>query len=98
VALEFCDFRRAFWQLGKDHREVLMLVGVSGLSYEEAAKVCNCAVGTIESRVSRARQELTTMLSEALKISRADSPVRRPVRWIGSLESSRPLLSRCRTR
>jgi RNA polymerase sigma-70 factor, ECF subfamily len=74
VALEFCDFRRAFWQLGKDHREVLMLVGVSGLSYEEAAKVCNCAVGTIKSRVSRARQELTTVLSgDTLKVSRADS-------------------------
>src|SRR5262252_1052062 len=74
-ALEFCDFRRAFWQLGEDHREVLMLVGASGLSYEEAAKVCNCAVGTIKSRVSRARQELTKLLSEdTLKISRGQSP------------------------
>src|SRR5215813_7046048 len=73
-ALEFCDFRRAFWQLGEDHREVLMLVGASGLSYEEAAKVCNCAVGTIKSRVSRARQELTKLLSEdALEISRSQS-------------------------
>jgi RNA polymerase sigma-70 factor (ECF subfamily) len=74
-ALEFCDFRRAFWQLGEDHREVLMLVGASGLSYDEAAKVCNCAVGTIKSRVSRARQELTKLLSDdALEISRGQSP------------------------
>lgn len=74
AALEFCDFRRAFWQLGEDHREVLMLVGASGLSYEEAAKICNCAVGTIKSRVSRARQELTKMLSEdMLEIGRAES-------------------------
>ncbi len=75
AALEFCDFRRAFWQLGEDHREVLMLVGASGLSYEEAAKVCNCAVGTIKSRVSRARQELTKLLSDdTLAISRGEAP------------------------
>jgi RNA polymerase sigma-70 factor (ECF subfamily) len=76
AALEFCDFRRAFWQLGDDHREVLILVGASGLSYEEAAEVCNCAVGTIKSRVSRARSELMRLLSEdRLKISRVESAV-----------------------
>jgi len=75
AALEFADFRRAFWQLGEDHREVLMLVGASGLSYEEAAKVCNCAVGTIKSRVSRARQELTKLLSDdTLATSRGEAP------------------------
>ena len=73
-ALEFCDFRRAFWQLSEDHREVLMLVGASGLSYEEAAEICKCAVGTIKSRVSRARQELTKLLSDdRLEISRVES-------------------------
>jgi DNA-directed RNA polymerase specialized sigma24 family protein len=35
-----------------------MLVGVSGLSYEDASNVCGCKVGTIKSRVSRARQDL----------------------------------------
>jgi RNA polymerase sigma-70 factor, ECF subfamily len=75
AALEFCDFRRAFWQLGEDHREVLMLVGASGLSYEEAAEICGCAIGTIKSRVSRARQELTKLLSEdTLMVSRSASP------------------------
>jgi RNA polymerase sigma-70 factor (ECF subfamily) len=72
VALKFCDFRRAFWQLGDDQREVLMLVGASGLSYEDAAKVCNCAVGTVKSRVSRAREELTRLLSEDTLIRRAE--------------------------
>jgi RNA polymerase sigma-70 factor (ECF subfamily) len=87
-ALEFCDFRRAFWQLGEDHREVLMLVGASGLSYEEAAKICNCAVGTIKSRVSRARQELTTLLSgDTLQISRSESP---PVAETGAAETLKP--------
>ena len=74
AALEFCDFRRAFWQLSDDHREVLILVGASGLSYEEAAAVCDCAIGTIKSRVSRARNELTQLLSgDGLKIARTDS-------------------------
>lgn len=72
--LEFCDFRRAFWQLGDDHREVLILVGASGLSYEEAAEVCGCAIGTIKSRVSRARAELLHLLSDDnLKSIRTDS-------------------------
>jgi RNA polymerase sigma-70 factor (ECF subfamily) len=74
AALEFGDFRRAFWQLGEDHREVLMLVGASGLSYEEAAKICDCPVGTIKSRVSRARHELTRLLSDdTLEISRSEA-------------------------
>ncbi len=72
--LEFCDFRRAFWQLGDDHREVLILVGASGLSYEEAAEVCGCAIGTIKSRVSRARAELMHLLSDDnLKSIRTES-------------------------
>jgi RNA polymerase sigma-70 factor (ECF subfamily) len=58
-----CEFRRAFWQLSTEHREVLMLVGAGGLGYEEAAQVCDCAVGTIKSRVSRARQTLKDALS-----------------------------------
>ena len=72
AALEFCDFRRAFAQLGDSHREVLMLVGASGLSYEEAANVCDCAVGTIKSRVSRAREELTRLLSDDTLVKRTE--------------------------
>ena len=72
AALELCDFRRAFWQLGDSHREVLMLVGTSGLSYEEAAKVCDCAVGTVKSRVSRAREELTRLLSDNTLVRRTE--------------------------
>src|SRR5260221_6309160 len=62
--LEFGDFRRAFWQLGADQREVLILIGASGLSYEEAARICKCPTGTIKSRVSRARRELLRTLSD----------------------------------
>ena len=56
------DFKAAFAQLASDHREVLMLVGASGCSYEEAAQICGCAVGTIKSRVNRARRRLSALL------------------------------------
>jgi RNA polymerase sigma-70 factor, ECF subfamily len=72
--LEFADFRRAFWQLGQSQREVLIMVGASGLSYEEAAAICQCAVGTIKSRVSRARRELLKILQEGnLTLKRGDN-------------------------
>lgn len=56
------DFKVAFAQLAPDHREVLTLVGASGCSYEEAAQICGCAVGTIKSRVNRARKRLADLL------------------------------------
>jgi RNA polymerase sigma-70 factor (ECF subfamily) len=56
------DFKVAFAQLAPDHREVLTLVGASGCSYEEAAQICGCAVGTIKSRVNRARRRLADLL------------------------------------
>ncbi len=75
ASLEFGDFRRAFWQLADDRREVLILVGASGLSYEEAAKVCDCPKGTVKSRVSRARRELLQILEDGLLADRRrDSP------------------------
>lgn len=52
------DFKRAFQLLSDDHREVLMLIGAAGLSYEEVAEICQCAIGTIKSRVNRARAKL----------------------------------------
>ena len=63
-SLEFCDFRRAFIQLTARQREVLMLVGNSDLSYEEVAVQCRCPVGTVKSRVSRARLDLKRLLDE----------------------------------
>src|SRR4029079_14161863 len=56
------DFKVAFQQSQPDHREVLTLVGASGCSYEEAAEICGCAVGTIKSRVNRARRKLSDLL------------------------------------
>ena len=44
------------------HREVLILVGASGFSYEEAAEMTGVAVGTVKSRASRARLRLAELL------------------------------------
>ena len=60
--MDLSDFRRALVQLPPDQREALVLVGASGFSYEEAAEICECAVGTIKSRVSRARNRLAELL------------------------------------
>jgi RNA polymerase sigma-70 factor, ECF subfamily len=61
--LELDEFRRALDRLPHDQRESLILVGASGFSYEEAAHICGCAVGTIKSRVNRARSRLAEILS-----------------------------------
>lgn len=60
--MELDDVRRAIQELSEDQREALLLVGAGGFSYEEAAEICGCAVGTIKSRVSRARVRLTTLV------------------------------------
>ncbi len=63
--MDFLDFQAALAQLPPDQREALILVGASGMSYEEAAGVCDCAVGTMKSRVNRARGRLAQLLSPA---------------------------------
>ena len=60
--MEMQDFRAALVQLPDDQREALILVGAAGFSYEEAAEISGCAVGTIKSRVNRARNRLVGML------------------------------------
>lgn len=61
--MDLQDFREALSKLPPDQREALILVGASGFSYEEAADICGVAVGTIKSRVNRARSALTRALS-----------------------------------
>ncbi|HZZ67363.1 MAG TPA: sigma-70 family RNA polymerase sigma factor [Phenylobacterium sp.] len=52
----------ALLKLPDEHREALILVGAAGLSYEEAAEICGCALGTIKSRVNRARARLLKIM------------------------------------
>lgn len=56
--LKLKDVDRAMDKLHQDQREAVVLVGGAGFSYEEAAEICDCALGTIKSRVSRARTAL----------------------------------------
>jgi RNA polymerase sigma-70 factor, ECF subfamily len=60
--IHFLELQDALGRLAPDHREALMLIGVSGLSYDAAAAHCGCAVGTMKSRVSRARVKLAESL------------------------------------
>jgi RNA polymerase sigma-70 factor (ECF subfamily) len=75
LKLQVRDLERALHLLPEDQREALILVGATGLSYEEAAIVCGCAIGTIKSRIARARDRLVEILGEdrgGMDLSAAD--------------------------
>ena len=59
ATLELKELRSALWDLSPQSREALILVGAGGFSYEEAAALCSCSVGTLKARVSRARKHLS---------------------------------------
>ena len=60
--MDMIDFQKAFARLPDDQKEALVLIGAEGFSYEEAALMCGCAVGTIKSRVNRSRVKLCELL------------------------------------
>jgi len=64
----------ALQKLPDEHREALVLVGAAGLTYEEAAEICGCALGTIKSRVNRARTRLLRLMEadEASEVMAAE--------------------------
>jgi RNA polymerase sigma-70 factor (ECF subfamily) len=61
-AVQLSDTARALRGLPAEQREALILVGAGGFSYEDAARISNCAVGTVKSRVARARKALSAAL------------------------------------
>ena len=61
--VQLAEFRAALAQLPDDQREALTLVGGAGLSYEEAAAICRCPVGTVKSRANRGRARLAELLA-----------------------------------
>jgi RNA polymerase sigma-70 factor (ECF subfamily) len=73
------EIYEALQKLPEAQREVLVLIGVFGISYEEAAHICNCAVGTIKSRLNRARLALLNALGEESARSSVERIVRHPV-------------------
>ncbi len=60
--IQYREFRKALTMLPQDQREAIVLVGASGFSYDDAASICGCAVGTIKSRVNRARTKLAELM------------------------------------
>ncbi len=72
-AVEFGELRKALMEMSVQHREVLILVAAAGLSYEDTAEVCKCAVGTVKSRLNRARVELRRLLSEQPAQGKSDA-------------------------
>jgi RNA polymerase sigma-70 factor (ECF subfamily) len=63
-SVELIQLRTALDTLPPEHREAIILVGAAGLSYEEAAEIAGCAVGTIKSRVNRARNKLAALVDQ----------------------------------
>ena len=68
AGLELTDLKRAMTLLPDEQREALILVGAGGFRYHEAAAICGCAVGTMKSRVSRARHTLTSMMNDGIRL------------------------------
>ncbi|MBV8567982.1 MAG: sigma-70 family RNA polymerase sigma factor [Methylobacteriaceae bacterium] len=79
--MDFLDFRQALQRLPPDQREALILIGASGVSYEEAAQICGCAVGTMKSRVNRARTRLAELLAVGSPTELGTEPT-----WQGALQ------------
>jgi RNA polymerase sigma-70 factor, ECF subfamily len=73
-AAELSDTTRALSQLSDEQREALILVGAGGFSYEDAAAICHCAVGTVKSRVARARKSLLSILEGDDPLPAAQQP------------------------
>lgn len=71
--LHLADLHRALLTLAPERREALLLVGAGGFSYEEAAEICGCAVGTIKSRVGRARAALATLIDSGQPVGDGDA-------------------------
>lgn len=61
--MDLQDLRTALQKLPAEQREALILVGGSGFAYEEAAQICGCALGTLKSRVNRARTAIAQLMS-----------------------------------
>lgn len=78
-SLDMKDFRKALDLLPDDQREAIILIGASGFSYEEAAFICECAVGTVKSRVSRARLRLQELLNVGEQVDYGPDALSAPV-------------------
>jgi RNA polymerase sigma-70 factor (ECF subfamily) len=63
AGIHLADVERALQQISPKQREVLLLVGANAMSYEEAAQVIGCALGTVKSRLARGRAALLELIN-----------------------------------
>jgi len=61
ATVELRDLERAIAHLPEEQRETLLLIGLEGMTYDEVAQICGVPIGTVRSRLSRAREELRRM-------------------------------------
>ena len=78
ASLELRDLERAIDRLPDEQRITLLLIGLEGMKYEEVAKICNVPIGTVRSRLSRAREELRRMLDGGGDAPRVPPSLRLP--------------------
>jgi len=93
--IEFRDVLKGLSKLVPKQREAIILIAAEGLSYEEAAAVCDCPVGTVKSRLSRARQRLEEYANGEIA---AREPVPEAIQNSIALINSGSQLLRCRSR
>jgi RNA polymerase sigma-70 factor (ECF subfamily) len=95
--LHLSDMETALSQLAPERREAVMLVGAGGFTYEEAAEIADCAVGTMKSRVARARAELNRLLDteqDPQTIAKRNAALRNRERQTDSVPAKRTLSNR----
>lgn len=85
--LELCDVAEGLRRLPSEQREALILIGAGGFSYEEVSEICGCAIGTIKSRVSRARDRLALILAEGSQPADGRRPSDAMASILGQLEA-----------
>ena len=83
------EVREAIDRLPTSKREILVLVGVLGVSYEEAAEICSCAVGTVKSRLNRARASILEYLGEDSSETLVEPTARLPADHLDSSDQRR---------
>lgn len=86
-ALHLSDMHRLLLRLPAQQREAVLLIGAGDFSYQEAAEIAGCAVGTLKSRVSRARALLTEMLDSGADLPRSTLA---PADVVGAIMSAIP--------
>jgi RNA polymerase sigma-70 factor (ECF subfamily) len=62
ASLELRDLEAAIGKLAPEQRQVILLVGLEGMQYEEVASILNVPVGTVRSRLSRGRDQLRHLM------------------------------------